>query len=487
MELIYGLLELVGLYVAAVAFGEFISWIPRYLQQDKEGFKYEIPTFLGQLLGGIIMANLPGGLVGDIPVDVSQFLREICLSIILIRAGLGLDLKILGTVGGTTLSLACIPCILEAIVAAVLCKLFKPSTPWGFCFALGFVQSAVSPAVVVPNVVSLNDSGYGVAKGIPTMILAACSIDVLLSVAGIGVSVDLAFSELEGGGNESQLTNSMIVLFSTVIGGTVAGYILGVLQAQVTLWACTDTDTDTDTGAMCLHQWLKTSTTRTVVLLLASLVIVTVATMLELEAGAYLCTMTMALMAAQGWNELATLPPGELDNTGADGHAVDLSTKPVSALCKELWVYCQPILLSLIGIQVIISDVESSDVAVSFGILIIAVLFRLAVTYGSVSTTGGHLNSSERLFVAISWFPKATAQAAFGSVVLDTASKMTDDANEARGEEIGKLILTTAVISILFTAPIGAIAIPMMGPRLLTRAESGALPIPIPIEPEPEL
>lgn len=130
--------------------GEFISWIPRYMQstvfapkteeEKKDRFVVELPTFLGQLIGGIILVNLPGHLLDDIDPTVSAYCREICLSIILIRAGLGLELGILWTVGGTTLSLACIPCIVEAVVAAVCCKLFRPSIPWGFCFALGFVQ-----------------------------------------------------------------------------------------------------------------------------------------------------------------------------------------------------------------------------------------------------------------------------------------------------------------------------------------------------------
>jgi NhaP-type Na+/H+ or K+/H+ antiporter len=470
-QYLWGAGELVLLYVFSVGSGEFISWLPRYIQknlpiairekeEDTEKVTIEIPTFLGQLIGGFILVNLPGALLGDIDPTASSYIRKLCLSVILIRAGLGLDIHILRTVGAATLLLSCIPCTLEATLAAVLCRAFQPAMPWGFCFVLGFVQCAVSPAVVVPNVVALNEGGYGVEKGIPTMILAATSIDVLISVTGIGVSVYIAFNELsEDSGGNNELMIKMIILVVSIIAGVCIGCSLGLLQALLTAWTATAPQ-----GG--LKRTLGTDYVRTGLLLGLSMAVVVVSVVYQLESGAYLATMTMAVMAANEWNQIKP----DVNEQDVAVSEKDFSMEPVSKLCKEVWFHGQPILLSLIGAQVVVTDIDPSVVLVSLAILFIAVTIRLIVTYLSM-TASSDFTVNERLFVAISWLPKATAQAAFGSVALDAAADLDDDSAQSDGERYGKLILTTAVLAILITAPIGAIAIPIMGPKLLDRSK----------------
>jgi solute carrier family 9B (sodium/hydrogen exchanger), member 1/2 len=460
INILFAILELAFLYIFSVGFGEFISWFPKFLQKScskdgKVGFVIDLPTFLGQLLGGVVIANLPGQLIRHIPQPLAFYIRNICLAIILTRAGLNLDLEVLKKIGGTTISLACIPCLCEATIASILCKVFRPSTPWPFCFCLGFVEAAVSPAVVVPNIVALADKGYGLKKGIPTMILAATSLDVLVSVTGIGISVDAAFSSLENGGGSSSTTDLVITILIipiSIIGGIGLGYLLGRFQAKVAHWAVTAPITD---------QKLKFQSAdyRAGLLIFIALSVVLICTTFGYDAAAYLCVMTMSLIVAKEWNAIPVPASG-----------TNMSAGPVGGLFKNIWVHAQPILLTLIGSQVILAEIESSDVSTSLAILALSLICRLTVTYIAV-TPGSNLSTPEKRFVALAWFPKATAQAALGSVVLDNANNLDDDDAQEAGQRYGNLILTAAVLAILLTAPIGAVAMPLMGPKWLEKQE----------------
>lgn len=66
------------------------------------------------------------------------------------------------------------------------------SFPTGFL--LGSMIASVSPAVVVPCLFRLRDVGYGVSKGIPTLVLAATAIDDSISVAIFAIILNIMFS-----------------------------------------------------------------------------------------------------------------------------------------------------------------------------------------------------------------------------------------------------------------------------------------------------
>ncbi len=57
-----------------------------------------------------------------------------------------------------------------------------------------YIIAAISPAVVVPTTLSLQSQGYGQESGIPTLIVAAASMDVVISISLFGVFLGLAFS-----------------------------------------------------------------------------------------------------------------------------------------------------------------------------------------------------------------------------------------------------------------------------------------------------
>ncbi|KAJ8318807.1 hypothetical protein KUTeg_003898 [Tegillarca granosa] len=170
------------LFFAAVSCGYLISFL-------------RLPPLLGMLLAGALLRNVPVvKIVGDsIDKNWSGDLRAIALTVILIRAGLGLDPKALKKLSFTVLRLAFAPCLVECCAEAVAAHLLL-GFPWPFAFLLGFVLAAVSPAVVVPSLLGLSDRGYGLNKGIPTLVIAAASVDDVLAITGFGIVLGIAFA-----------------------------------------------------------------------------------------------------------------------------------------------------------------------------------------------------------------------------------------------------------------------------------------------------
>lgn len=174
--------SLLVLYLTSTACGTLVKQLSRRL-----------PPLLGMLLAGLVLRNLPGeplrsdhALLGHAFAWWSNKLRACALATIMLRAGLGLDLAKLRRMGLTMARLAFCPCLAEALTVALLAAALLSMPPaWGG--TLGFVIAAVSPAVVVPGMLDLQARGFGTAKGIPTMVVAAASFDDVLAIAGFGV------------------------------------------------------------------------------------------------------------------------------------------------------------------------------------------------------------------------------------------------------------------------------------------------------------
>ncbi|MCL4141119.1 UNVERIFIED_CONTAM: hypothetical protein GTU68_034727, partial [Idotea baltica] len=148
------------------------------------------------LLVGIALRSLPGlDIIGaNIDSKWSATLRKTALVVILTRAGLGLDPKALRQMSFMVMRLGFLPNLVEMCVVAVVSR-FVLEFPWLWSFMLGFILAAVSPSVVVPCMLSLSDSGYGLDKGIPTLIIAGLSVDNVVSISGFGVMLGVIFSE----------------------------------------------------------------------------------------------------------------------------------------------------------------------------------------------------------------------------------------------------------------------------------------------------
>ncbi|XP_071953429.1 sodium/hydrogen exchanger 9B2-like [Antedon mediterranea] len=383
----------------------------------------KLPELLGMLIVGFLLGNVPAiNFAEDIYPEWSSSLRSMALVVILIRAGLGLDADALRRLSCVCVRLCCMPCVAEAVTVGITANLLL-GFPWVWGFMLGFVLGAVTPAVIVPTLLSLQDRGYGVTKGIPTLVIAAASCDDVLAISVFGVLLGSAFST----GN---------LLYSIFRGPLelIIGVSVGVLSGVI-LWYIPN------------QNQVKVSFMRFLLLFCTGLFYIFGSNVAELSGAGALGCLTMAFVAGYGWKP---------------------NKEPIEKLMEFMWIIFQPLLFGLIGAEVKLSYLEPSSIGLGLAVVFTGLTARILVSILAVSGAG--LTIKEKVFVAIAWLPKATVQAAIGSVALDTARER---GAEEHLEDLGRQILTIAVLVILLTAPIGAILIMLTGPKLL---QSNALP-----------
>ncbi|OSB13270.1 cation:proton antiporter [Clostridium botulinum] len=370
--------------------------------------KLKLPGLLGMLILGILIG--PHGLnwLSKDILNASSDLRKIALIVILLRAGLGLNKDELKLVGKTALKLSCIPGIIEGLFIAIASvKLL------GFSFIqgglLGFIIAAVSPAVVVPQMLSLMDKGLGKAKGIPTLILAGASIDDVFAI-----TIFSTFLGLYAGKNINIAKQILKIPVSIIL-----GTLIGVLSAIIII--------------KIFKKYPIDNTKKILIILSISIILTLIEALLKgkLEIASLLGVMALGFVISD-----------KIPSIG----------DKVSKGLNEIWVFAQILLFVLVGAEVNMVIAFKSGF---LGIIIIA-LGLIGRSIGVlISLKGSNLNKEEKLFCIIAYIPKATVQAAMGAVPL------------ANGVEAGDIILAIAVLSILTTAPLGVIAINLSGPKLL--------------------
>lgn len=380
------------------------------------------PPLLGMLLAGLVLRNVPY-ITDAVYIDThwSAALRNVALSIILTRAGLGLNPSALRRLKAVCVRLAIGPCVVEACCVAVVSHLLL-GLPWTWGFILGFVLAAVSPAVVVPSMLLLQREGFGVEKGIPTLLMAAGSFDDILAITGFSTCLGIAFST---GSTWMNILKGLL----EVVGGVIAGLILGLFL----VWFPSRDQED-----LVLR--------RTLMLLGLSLFSVFFSHVIGFAGAGGLSTLVLSFLAALGWKA---------------------EKAPVAAMVGRSWDVFQPLLFGLIGAEITIATLNPSTVGLGMACIFIGLVVRLLVTFLLVHYGG--FNLKEKIFIAVAWLPKATVQAAIGSKALDMAREDGDEVLEKFGLDV----LTLAVLAILTTAPIGALGIGLAGPRLLARQVKG--------------
>uniref|UniRef100_A0A7M4FYI4 Solute carrier family 9 member B2 n=1 Tax=Crocodylus porosus TaxID=8502 RepID=A0A7M4FYI4_CROPO len=375
----------------------------------------------GMLLAGFLIRNTP--VISDIvqiKTNWSAVLRNIALSIILIRAGLGLDAKALMKLKAVCLRLSFGPCISETCAAAILSH-FLLGLPWQWGFILGFVLGAVSPAVVVPSMLILQAGGYGVEKGIPTLLMASGSIDDILAITGFNTCLGMAFSA------GSTLYSVLRGVLEVAV-GVAAGGLLGII---IRYFPSSDQT--------------SLSWKRGYFILGLSMFAVFGSIHFGFPGSGGLCTLVMAFVAGLGWSN---------------------EKKAVEKIIAVGWDIFQPFLFGLIGAEISVMSLRPETVGLCIATMGVALVVRVMATFLMVSFAG--FNFKEKILVSLAWIPKATVQAAIGSLALDTARAQQDEQLEKYGMDV----LTIAFLAILITAPTGALGIGLAGPKLLQKAQT---------------
>ena len=379
-----------------------------------------LPRIIGMLLAGIALGPFALDALAPNLLAVSADLRQIALIIILLKAGLSLDLSELRAVGRPAAMMSCVPASCE-IPAFVL---FAPSilgVDRVEAAVMGAVLGAVSPAVVVPRMVELMENRRGTDKGIPQMILAGASCDDVF----------------------------VIVLFSTFLGMAQGGSADLSALADIPVSIVLGVALGSGAGRL-LSAFFETSYARRRYVRNSMKVIIVLG-------AAFL------LMAVETWAEPFVSVSGLLAVVAMTCVLRIRCPRPVSRRLSEkfgkLWLAAEVVLFVLVGAAVDVRYTLSAGPA-ALAMIFLALAFRsLGVLACAAGTT---LNRRERLFCVIAYLPKATVQAAIGSVPL------------AAGLPCGALVLSVAVLAILVTAPLGALGMDIGAPRLLTVSPAAA-------------
>ncbi|XP_034825151.1 sodium/hydrogen exchanger 9B2-like isoform X2 [Maniola hyperantus] len=387
-----------------------------------------LPALIGMLIVGIIMKN-----IGFVDFDphyqrVASYIRKIALTIILTRAGLDLDPNAMKKFFWTVLKLALIPWAFEYVLSTVMCNLLL-GLPWDWAFLLGSIFAAVSPAVIVPCLFRLREKGYGVSKGIPTLVLAVSGIDDAASVAVFGIVSSIMFSQ-------SSLTTNIIQGPLSIIGGVAFGYFCGYLVKYI--------PERNDAFLVPI---------RVLLLLVGGLMSVLGSEEIGWGGAGPLAVIAFAYVACKEWVE----------------QGWDLEDNPAATAFEIFWMFFEPMLFAVTGAQVVIADLAPHLVLVGCGIIVTCMVLRAVLT--SCCAVRSNLNMREKIFVGLAWMAKATVQAALAPVALDEVSKMTgvDDEHLAVLRNYADIVITICIMSIVITAPLGAIVITITGPRLLSK------------------
>ncbi len=371
--------------------------------------RLRLPALVGMLLAGIILGPHALNLLSAELLDISPQLRQIALIIILMRAGLALNLSDLKRVGRPALLLCFVPACFE-ITAMVLIAPKLLGISILDAAIMGSVVAAVSPAVVVPKMLALMEDGVGVKRGIPQMIMAGGSVDDVFVIV-----LFTAFTTLGTGGEVSAWQIAQVPV------SIVVGLVVGVVAGLLLVW------------------FFKRFHMRDTIKILITLSVAFSLLALEHAIAEYVPMSALLSVMAIGATMLAR-------------HTE--TAKRLSAKYSKIWVVAEILLFVLVGTTV---DLEY---ALSAGLPVLAVLgfvlvWRMAGVY--ISMIGSGLLQRERLFCMIAYLPKATVQAAIGSVPL------------SMGLGCGEIVLTMAIVAILVTAPLGAFGIDLTRDRLLSK------------------
>lgn len=387
--------------IATIMFsGLAMGWVCR---------KIRFPALFGMIIAGIVAGPYALDLLDGSILDISAQIRRAALIIILIRAGLKLDLADLKKAGRSALLLCFLPACFEMVGVVILAPMFL-GLSYLEAAILGAVVGAVSPAVVVPRMIKLIDEGYGVGKGIPQMILAGASVDDVFVIV-----LFTTFTNLGRGESVSWMSFAGIPV-SIVLGAAVG---IGV-------------------GLLCAIAFARFRVATAVQVI----VVLSIAFVLDWFEGAALIPFagliaTMAVGAAVRRRDTATA--GRL-----------------SAVFDKLWVPAEILLFVLVGASVAVDSLGSAGLG-AIALVICALAFRMVGVF--VCVAASPLDFGERLFCMLAYTPKATVQAAIGGLPL------------AMGLPCGMTVLVVSVIAILLTAPLGAFAIDLTYAKLLKKRE----------------
>lgn len=378
----------------------------------------KLPRIIGMLVTGIVLGPYVLDLLDPSILSISSELRQMALIIILLKAGLSLNLSDLKKVGRPAIMMSFVPASFEILAFFIFAPYILGVTRIEAA-VMGAVLGAVSPAVVIPRMVQLIDSKYGTDKSIPQLIMAGASCDDIFVIVLFSTFVSMA----QGGhAHISDFLNIPVSIILGILLGAITGFILSIFFE--TAYA---------------YKHLVRNSMKVIIILGFSFLLMSIETWLKgtISVSGLLAVVSMACVIKI--------------------KSIDAVSKRLSEKFGKLWIAAEVILFVLVGAAVNIRYTLDAGIAAIL-MIFIALIFRSIGV--SICLLGTELTLKERLFCVIAYMPKATVQAAIGSVPL------------ALGLPCGQIVLSVAVLAILITAPLGAIGMDMTYKKFLSQSYS---------------
>lgn len=379
--------------------------------------RFKLPRIIGMLLTGIVLGPYVLDLLDPSILSISADLRQMALIIILLKAGLSLNLSDLKRVGRPAIMMSFVPASCE-ILAFFLFAPYILGVSRIEAAVMGAVLGAVSPAVVVPRMVQLMEKKYGTANSIPQLIMAGASCDDIFVIVLFTTFVSMAQG---GSAHIMDFINIPISIVLGIVLGAIVGYALSLFFE--TAYA---------------HKHCVRNSMKVIIVLGVSFMLMAVETWLKgiVSVSGLLAVVSMACVIKI--------------------KSIAFVSKRLSEKFGKLWIAAEVLLFVLVGAAVDIRYTLSAGIAAVLMIFVALIFRSIGVALCLLSTS---MNWKERIFCMIAYLPKATVQAAIGSVPL------------AMGLPCGQIVLSVAVLAILITAPLGALGIDLTYKRLLKKVE----------------
>jgi NhaP-type Na+/H+ or K+/H+ antiporter len=370
--------------------------------------KIRLPKLIWYIVLGILIGPSVLNIVDETLITISSYLRQIALILILTRSGLSLSINNLKKIGRPAILMCFIPACFEIIGVLIFAPIFLNIT-YLEALLLGSVLAAVSPAIVVPRMIKLIEEGYGKDKNVAELVLAGASVDDIFVIVLFYAFKGLVSTNVFNGWNIIQIPISIVL---GMLLGTIVGFLVAFIIKKT-----------------------KTNTIINVILMLGlSFGMLYLEEILKpyISVSALLAIIIMGLIIALIRKE---------------------ESKEIQKSYNSLWNGFEILLFVLVGIATNINYAFSDNGVMILGLIIIALIFRSLGVIVCLIATKFHWK--EKLFIVLSYLPKATVQASIGAIAL------------TEGLACGDIVLTSAVVSILFTAPMGAILIDNTYKKLL--------------------
>ena len=362
--------------------------------------KFKIPRIIGMLVTGILLGPCVLNWLSESILGISSELRQMALIIILLKAGLSLNLADLKKVGRPALMMSCVPASFEILAFVIFAPAILHISRVEAA-VMGAVLGAVSPAVVIPRMVQLMETKYGTDQRIPQMIMAGASCDDIFVIVLFSTFTNMAQG---GSAHVADFINIPVSILLGIALGAVAGYGLSLFFET----------------AYAKEHYVRNSM-KVILILGMSFFLMSVETWLK---GKVSVSGLLAVVSMAAVIRIKCIPK---------------VSKRLSEKFGKLWIAAEVILFVLVGAAVDIRYTMQAGIAAVL-MIFVGLMFRAVGV--SLCMLGTKLNKKERLFCVIAYLPKATVQAAIGSVPL------------AMGLPCGQIVLSVAVLAILITAPL---------------------------------